>query len=479
MIRIRKIIREDKFWERGNSVGSDFFLMIFFLLLFTAFLNGEEKEEPILVRLATETERLPIYLVHVDGKDSGFDANYCSKLEKVLKFDLDHNGMTYCLKSSNEREKLAKAASFDQAPQSSDWKALGAFYIVKMGVSDKKAAIRLFSQNADTVKAIEGIALTGNLANDRRQVHQLADMIHKTLFGTDGIASTRILYTQKNKQGTSWASEVWEADYDGHNKRQITKDSGYSITPLYMPPKPGFHSGAFFFVSYKTGQPKIYYQGLVDEGASRRLTYLRGNQLMPAISRQRDKLAFISDVTGNPDLFIQAFSPEAGAIGKPYQIFSTHLATQGSPAFSPDGSQIAFVSNKDGSARIYAMNVPAPGTSLNDIKATLITKRNRESTAPSWSPDGTKLAYCSAVQGTRQIWVYDFGTREERQVTQGTGNKENPTWAPNSLHLVFNSSDKGACELYLINLNQSDATKITSGEGEKRFPCWEPLVMDK
>lgn len=450
-------------------------LLAYFLMIFVAStLVGAETDEPILVRLATETERLPIYLTHAEGKNSGFDPEYCTKLEKVLQFDLDHNGMTYILKSSNEREKQAGATLFDQAPKASDWKALGAFYVVKLRIQDQKATVRLFSVNADTAKTIEGIALSGDLSKDRRQIHQLADTIHKALFGTNGIANTRILYTIKTKQGTTYNSEVWEADYDGYNKRQITKDSGYSVTPLYVPPKAGYNAGSLFFISYKTGQPKIYYQGLNEDATPRRLTYLRGNQLMPAISRQRDKLAFISDVTGNPDLFVQPFSPETGATGKPYQIFATHLATQGTPTFSPDGAQIAFVSNKDGSPRIYVMPVPAPGTSLNDIKATLVTKRNRESTAPSWSPDGNKIAYCSVTQGVRQIWVYDFTTREERQVTQGAGNKENPTWAPNSLHLVFNSSDKGSCELYLINLNQSDATKITSGDGEKRFPCWEP-----
>lgn len=440
------------------------------IVLIGAFLAAEEQEESIFIRLETETGLIPIYLTQSDNKNSGFSPSYCLELEKVLRFDLDHNGMTKALPTTKERDKLAKTFSFDQIYKSSEWKILGALYLVKLQIIDQKAAVQIFLQNAGTVKSIEGIALSGDLARDRRQIHQMADNIHNTLFGIEGITSTKIIYTKKNKE----FSEVWEADYDGCNPRQLTCDSGYSITPVYMPPKPGFHPGAFFFVSYKNGQPKIYYQGL-DDSIQRRLITLRGNQLMPAISTQRDKIAFISDVTGNPDLFMQAFSPETGAIGKPYQIFSTHQATQGSPAFSPDGKQIAFVSNKDGSARIYVIDIPAPGISLNNIKATLITKRNRESTAPNWSPDGTKLAYCALVQGTRQIWMYDFATREERQLTQGKSNKENPTWAPNSLHLIFNSSDKGMCELYLINLNQPETIKISSGEGEKRFPCWEPM----
>lgn len=449
-------------------------IILALLLCLTALPCGAaENDEPILVRLATEAQRLPLYLTHIDGKGSGFDSDYHTKLEKVLQFDLDHNGMTYILKSSNDKEKQAGAASFDQNLSQADWKALGAFYVIKVRIQDKSLSARLYAANAENGKSIEGIALTGDLAADRRQIHQLSDTIHKGLFGTDGVASTRIVYTLKTNQGDKSTSDVWESDYDGYNRRRLTNDGGYAITPVYITPKPGFATGAIFFVSYQTGQPKIYYQGL-ENGTARRLTYLKGNQLMPAMTRQRDKMAFISDVTGNPDLFILPFSPENGITGKPYQIFATHQATQGTPSFSPDGGQIAFVSNKDGSPRVYVMDVPAPGTSLNDIKATLVTKRNKESTAPAWSPDGTKIAYCSVTNGVRQIWMYDFNTREERQLTQGAGNKENPSWAPNSLHLVFNSGDKGACDLYLINLNQPDAAKISSGDGEKRFPCWEP-----
>lgn len=448
-------------------------IFVFFILLFPLCSVPQQDEEPIIVRLDTETPLLPLFLAPITNDRSDFSDTYLKQLEQILAFDLNHNGATTLVKQNSGLIALIPE-SVDQLGSIAEWKARQIFYVIRVVSQGKTIKAFMLSVNNQTIKATDFVTLSGDFSKDRTQIHKLADTIYKALFSKDGISSTKILYTvktsAKDKQ-KQWSSEIWEMDYDGANGRCLAKNSGYCVSPVYLPAKPGFSSGGFLYVSYQLGQPKIYVASL-KEGVGKRLTFLRGNQLMPAISSKRDKVAFISDVTGNPDLFLLMFSPETGALGKPQQIFSAKKATQASPTFSPDGNQIAFVSDKDGSPKIYVIDIPQAGTSLKDINAKLISKRNRENSAPAWSADGTKIAYCARNLGSdRQIWVYDFLTNQERQVTEGKGNKENPSWAPDSLHLVFNASDD---QLYMLNLNQAEATQITSGPGEKRFPSWEP-----
>jgi len=454
------------------------FLCLWLSAHFSGFsLQAEEAEGPLIVKLATESALDPLYLLPITSDQSNLSDDAVRQLEQILAFDLNHNGATFVAKRTAEYDQYGQSGAFNQLGAAAGWKEKHVYYVVKPQIQGQKLAVVMLDVQKQSMKSADSFPLTGDLSQDRRQVHRAADVIHKALIGTEGIASTKILYTVKTRNSSDSSksiSEVWEADYDGGNARQLTQEKTMCVSPVYLPPKTGFSTGGYLYVSYILGQPKIYVASLKD-GKKSRLTYLRGNQLMPAISQQRDKIAFISDVTGNPDLFLQNFSPEQGAIGKPQQIFSARQATQGSPTFSPDGNRVAFVSDKDGSPKIYVINIPEPGASLKEIKATLISKVNRENSAPSWSPDGSKLAYCARIPpGDRQIWIYDFHTKQEKQITQGSGHKENPSWAPNNLHLVFNSTDPKISELFLVNLNQAEATQITSGPGEKRFPSWEP-----
>lgn len=447
-------------------------IILLFCFLFSSLFGNEE----IVVRLQSKTSLDSLYL-YLMATECAFDRDYQKQIEDVLHFDLYHNGFTEVVSPFKEAKKQLEKENSSHTFHCLQWRTLGIDYVVKAELTMRSLSLSALCSKNGTVKRIEKIPLTGDLAKDRRLIHQLSDRLHEALFNSPGIASCHILYTHRKRQGkesTDWVTEVCEADYDGKNSQQITHDGYLCLHPTYVRSPKGPRSHHFLFVSYKIGQPKIYAASLA-EGLGKRLTYLRGDQLMPALSLQQNKIAFISDATGNPDLFVQDFSLEEGLVGKARQIFTAPQAAQGSPTFSPESERIAFVSNKDGTPRIYVLTIPTSDISMKDLKPTMISKQNRDNTSPAWSPDGKKIAYASASsQGIRQIWIYDFTTGKETQLTEGPGHKENPAWAPNSLHLLFNSSSSNDSELYLINLNQKKAVKISSGSGEKRFPTWEP-----
>lgn len=442
-------------------------------LLLAPFAYAENQE--IRVHLSTASSLAPVYVGKFDGQAS-FDRSYLDQLESAFQYDLNYNGVTKTLPQNEQKEKVLSAQDPKQAFVPALWKSFGVAYAIRVTIIDKILSAHVFSTQSGSLKHFSDIPLSGTLAQDKRQIHRLADSIHKSLFGKEGVATTRILYAMQVSETRAdsgrWTSEIWECDWDGSNARQITRERSYCVTPVFIPANakyPGAND-RFLYVSYKLGQPKIFLASL-KEGIGRRLVDLRGNQLLPAISHQRDKMAFICDASGRSDLFLQTFNPQTGDVGKPVQLFSYPHSTQASPTFSPDGSKVAFVSDKDGHMRIFVIPV---ALSEKRAEAQLISKQNNENSCPSWSPDGRKLAYSAKTNGVRQIWTYDFATREEKQLTSGPGNKENPSWAPDSLHLVFNSTDGSSSELFVVNLNQPEAIKISKGQGKKHYPTWGP-----
>jgi len=430
----------------------------FISLLLPFLLISQELE----VRLTTRSALKPLYLSAFHAEDSG--GCHFEELRAVLEFDLNVGGFCAVVPRRDDLEKKFHFPDVRENFDLSAWKKIS--FCVAANVSQNRLEVTALNIENGTSKRYPPVPL------ERKAIHRLADMLQKDLFGKEGIASLRLIYTQRTKNGVEkgldWLSEVWVSDFDGVNARQVTSEKSYCLSPYFLPNR----GDEFFYVSEKSGQSKIYRASLSNpEGEL--MVDLRGNQALPCFSKKGMQMAFITDVAGRPDLFVQSFDEKGKMVGKARQLFSAPRATQATPTFSPDGKQVAFVSDKDGPPRIYLLNV-LNARSGQRSRPRLLTKKNRENTSPAWSPDGTKLAYSAKVDGVRQIWICDFLTEEEIPLTTGPENKENPSWAPDSFHLVYNTENENTCELYLIHLNQCDPIQISKGPGQKRFASWEP-----
>lgn len=440
-----------------------------FIFIFAIF--SLHAQEELFVHLGTKTRLKPVYLTQLHTPIDPIDCRQAEDLRAVLMYDLSNNAFSSMIPVREEAEQKISWPDPLSRVDVSFWKKERIPVVIAVEASQETFAATLINVEKGVSRRYREIPLTGS-AKDRAAIHQLADAIQKDLFGVQGVASLRILFSQRIKSGDSagpeWFSDIWISDWDGANAKRLTMAKGYCMSPAFFPsPK----TGDYYFVATNRGQSKIYRSSLADSRAEEWIG-LRGNQMLPAMAQDGSMIAFISDAAGRPDLFLQPLDFHGKETGRPRQLFSAPNATQASPTFSPDGRKIAFVSDKDGSPRIYLLEIRDPQKSRRpDVK--LLTRKNRENTSPAWSPDGKKLAYSARTDGIRQIWIYDFAANEEWQLTSGPENKENPAWAPDSLHLIYNTETRDISELYVINLNQQESVQIKLGFGQKRFASWE------
>lgn len=125
-----------------------------------------------------------------------------------------------------------------------------------------------------------------------------------------------------------------------------------------------------------------------------------------------------------------------------------------SPAWSPDGSRIAYVSFERQRASIYIQHV-ASG------KRQRVLSEKGMNNAPQWSPDGSKLAVVLSRSGNPDIYIYDVLSQELTQVTNNLAIDTEPFWSPDGKSIVFTSDRGGKPNIYQTFLNGRPALRLT------------------
>ena len=125
-----------------------------------------------------------------------------------------------------------------------------------------------------------------------------------------------------------------------------------------------------------------------------------------------------------------------------------------SPAWSPDGTNIAYVSFEGNRAAIYLQNLSS-GTRSKLLAAPGING------APAFSPDGSKIALVESVSGSPKIYLYDLKNKALKQLTTGYAIDTEPYFAPSGAGLVFTSNRGGTPQIYYYNFSDSKVKRIT------------------
>ncbi len=234
----------------------------------------------------------------------------------------------------------------------------------------------------------------------------------------------------------------------------------------------GSPGDAIIFVSSRDGDYAIF--GMNADGSKQgRLTNDRGDtstlagvqfQTGPAWSPDGTRIAFASAREGSFDIYVM------NADGTDTKRLTSSKENDQHPTWSPDGSRIAFSRFSD-SDHLYVMNADGTGVRrVTDDDPTVEAE-------PAWSPDGRWIAYSHRASGSdfREIWVVRPDGSGRRSVTKLDAKSYTPTWAPDSRRLAFSSSRGGALyDIYTVGVDGNDVRRLVSSATDAFEPAWSP-----
>ncbi len=146
------------------------------------------------------------------------------------------------------------------------------------------------------------------------------------------------------------------------------------------------------------------------------------------------------------------------------------IALSGTDAYSPNiarkTSRLVYVRNKV-NKNLWRMKLAETGGGKDLIGST------RTSFQPEYSPDGTRIAFASDRTGAYELWVSDQEGRSPMQLTSFGGPQTgSPHWSPDGRWIAFDSRPDGHSDVHVINAAGGDARRLTNESSEDRWPFW-------
>jgi len=292
---------------------------------------------------------------------------------------------------------------------------------------DEEDPDELFTVNPDGSELTQITDLEGMDVEDRNPA-----------FSPDG---EKIAFSRIEETDTGFSVDIYTANADGTGLKKLTHDPAFDDSPTWSP-----DGKEIAFTSTRNGttdasnRSDIYVTNADGTGEVRRITDWPGNEGGPAWSPDGSKLLYVSTADTpafpNPggDSEIYAMNPDGSGVSR----LTDNTMGDGTPDWSPDGTKIAFSSNRDGKAAIYTMN--PDGSEQAKIVADIPPDGEfiifLGDHSPAWSPDGTKIVFARSFRDVENsnccadIYTMNAdGSRVTPLASLGLFNLS-PDWAP-------------------------------------------------
>ena len=291
----------------------------------------------------------------------------------------------------------------------------------------------------------------------RQIAHRFADeIIFRLSGGSQGIAESKIFYVKIN----GGDKEIWEMDYDGANQHAITHLGSISLSPRISPDNSRLAFASLGHDGFQIRMFSLVLGRMVNfQGAG-------GTNITPAWAPNGKDIAYSSSRSGDPEIWV------SDANGSLARRITSFRGPDVSPVFNPrTGSQIAWISGRTGLPQLYIMDV--------DGSAVQRMTDGGYATSVSWSPNGQFLAfawdrkYGPGAPGGQDIYIMEIATKRWIQLTHDGGRCDFPSWSPDGRHIVYANTADGKAGHMRIMTMLADGTqkRALTGPGAD-MPNW-------
>ena len=277
----------------------------------------------------------------------------------------------------------------------------------------------------------------------------------------------------------SMAGSLWRQDVGSTSAEQLTAGPGYDYQPDWSS-----DGRSIVYVTYNNDAVELQVLD-VATNQTHQLTHGGAVNLEPRFSPDGKRIAFVStSFHGHFHIFVGNF--ENGELKDVHQLtrenrsslsryYYSQVDHEISPAWSPDGSEIVFVSNRGhiyGTGGFWRIKAE-PGAEAREIHYEETTWKAR----PDFSPDGKRLVYASYLgQAWHQLWVIPSQGGDAFPLSYGDFDNTNPRWSPDGKQVAFISNRSGNTALWLQTVPGGAQSQVIAEQRKYLKPMGRLLV---